>query len=180
MITDRTLQDVEYAKAHQNSSEDLKGAYNNSDLNRVEAKVQELKEILKSYNYFDEELVIKLDWAKTDFLRTGDSERYLGNVRKIRDAYFTKTTTPDLPITLNKMDYQDANAIEQILVDIEDIIINMEQMFVYCGVANMGQPRLWQQRFRRKYVVVSGYTQFIEANGEIFETSDGEEYHVKE
>jgi hypothetical protein len=151
VITDRTLQDVEYAKAHQNSSEDLKGAYNNSDLNRVEAKVQELKEILKSYNYFDEELVIKLDWAKTDFLRTGDSDRYLGNVRKIRDAYFTKTTTPDLPITLNKMDYRDANAIEQILVDIEDIIINMEQMFVYCGVANMGQPRLWQQRFRRKY-----------------------------
>ena len=180
MITDRTLQDVEYAKAHQNSKEDLKGAYNNSDLNRVEAKTKELAEILKKYNYFEDELVHKLDWAKTDFVRTNDSKRYLENIRKIRDSYFIKTTTPNLPNSLNRMDYQDANAIEQILVDIEDTIINMEQVFVYCGVPRMGQNRIWQQRFRRKYVVELGYVRFVDASGSTVETADEEELHVKE
>ena len=180
MITDRTLQDVEYAKANQNSSEDLKGAYNNSDLNRVEAKVKELEGLLKSYNYFEEDLVVKLNWAKNEFVRTQDGVRYLENIRKLREAFFIKTTTPDLPTTLNKLNYEEANAIEQILVDIEDTIINMEQMFVYCGVARMGQNRIWQQRFRRKYVVISGYARFVDALGNVFETADGEELHVKE
>ena len=47
MITDRTLEDVEYAIANPASTGALKGSYNNSDLNRVEEKVEELYNILK-------------------------------------------------------------------------------------------------------------------------------------
>lgn len=180
MITDRTLEDVEYAKANPTSAEDLKGSYNNSDLNRVEEKVEELYNILKGYSYDGEIEVIKTDWLKTDFFTPNDSTRYIGNIRKLINSYFVKSDTPSLPSTMEMLTYEDANAIEKILVDIEDIIQNMEQVFVYSGVANSGQNRVWQQRFRRKYLTERGHTVFVDADGNKFVTADDEELHVKE
>ena len=180
MITDRTLEDVEYAKANPTSTEDLKGSYNNSDLNRVEEKVEELYNILKEYLYDGKIEVIKTDWLKTDFFTLNDSTRYLGNIRKLINSYFIKNDTPSLPSTMEMLTYEEANAIEKILVDIEDIIKNMEQVFVYSGVANSGQSRMWQQRFRRKYLTERKYTAFVEADGNEFVTADDEELYVKE
>lgn len=180
MIIDRTLEDVEYAKANPTSTEDLKGSYNNSDLNRVEEKVEELYNILKGYSYDGKIEVIKTDWLKTDFFTPNDDTRYLGNIRKLINSYFIKNDTPSLPNTMEMLTYEDANAIEKILVDIENIIINMEQTFVYSGVSNSGQNRVWQQRFRRKYLTVRGYTMFVDADGNEFVTADDEELYVKE
>lgn len=180
MITDRTIEDVEYAKANPTSAKDLKGAYNNSDLNRVEAKVEELYNILKGYSYDAEIEIIKTDWLKTDFFTPNDGARYIGNIRKLISSYFIKNDTPSLPSTMEMLTYEDANAIEQILVDIESLIKNMEQVFVYSSVANSGQNRVWQQRFRRKYTAETGYTIFIDANGDEFITADGEDFYVKE
>ena len=81
---------------------------------------------------------------------------------------------------MDKLSYEDANAIEQILEDIEEIIKNMEQVFIYSGVAHSGQNRVWQQRFRRKYLIERGYTLFMDSNGEEIITADGEELYVKE
>lgn len=180
MITDRTIEDVEYAKANPDSTEDLKGAYNNSDLNRVEKKVEELYNILKGYSYDDRIEVIKTDWERTDFFKAEDGKRYLSNIRKLISSYFVKNDTPRLPSTMDKLSYEDANAIEQILEDIEEIITNMEQVFIYSGVACSGQNRVWQQRFRRKYLTVRGYTLFMDSTGEEIITADGEELYVKE
>lgn len=180
MITDRTLEDVEYAKANPTSTEDLKGSYNNSDLNRVEEKVEELYNILKEYSYDGKIEVVKTDWSKTDFFTPNDSARYLGNIRKLINSYFVKSDKLSLPNTMEMLTYEEANAIEKILVDIEDIIQNMEQVFIYSGVAKSGQSRMWQQRFRRKYLTERGYTAFVDADGNKFVTANDEELYVKE
>ena len=180
MITNRTLADVEYAKNHPDSLEDLKGSYNNSDLNRVEKKVEELYNILKGYSYDKGIEKIKTDWQRTDFFKEEDGKRYLSNIRKLVSSYFTKDSTPKTPSSMDKLTYEDANAIEQILEDIEEILENMEQVFVYSGVASSGQIRVWQQRYRRKYLMQRGYTVFVDTNGNTFMTSDNEELYVKE
>lgn len=179
MITDRTLEDVEYAKANPTSTEDLKGAYNNTDLNRVEEKVEEIYNILKEYSYDAKITEIKKDWAKSDFFNPSDGVRYLNNLRKLVGSYVVMDSTPEVPQTMESLTYEDANNIEKILVDIETLIYGMEQLFIYSGVANSGQPRIWQQRFRRKYLTIV-FTDFIDSNGEEFITSEGQTLRVKE
>lgn len=180
MITDRTQEDVTYAQTHKDSQVDLKGAYNNSDLNRVESKVKELDELLKKYNYITSIATVKLDWSKTDFFTPSDRIRYLDNIKRIRQVYVAKNTTPQLPTTMSKLTYSQANDIEQILVDIEDLIYGMEQYLVYSGVANSGQNRMWQNRFRRVYKQISGYVQFITSDDNVFYDYNNDKFIVKE
>lgn len=180
LIYDRTQEDVEYASNHPESTEFLKGAYNYTDLNRVETKVKELNELLNKYNYIAGITTIKLDWSKTDFFTKADSIRYLDNINKIRQAYVVKDTTPATPVTLNKLNYIKANDIEKILADIEDLIHGMEQYFVYSGVANSGQNRMWQNRFRRTSIQELSYVQFITSDSETFIDSNSNEFLVKE
>lgn len=45
-------------------------------------------------------------------------------------------------------DYLDANEWETILDLILSMVINAVEYRIYCGVANVGQPRFWQHRFR--------------------------------
>lgn len=179
MITDRTQEDVTYAQTHKDSQIDLKGAYNNSDLNRVENKVKELDELLKKYNYITGIATVKLDWSKTDFFTPSDRIRYLDNIKRIRQVYVVKSTTPQLPTTMNKLTYSQANNIEQILVDIENLIYGMEQYLVYSGVANSGQNRMWQNRFRRTSIKQTEYSYFITSDGNTFYDSNIEKFMVK-
>lgn len=180
LIYDRTQEDVEYASNHPESTEFLKGAYNYTDLNRVETKVKELNELLNKYNYIAGITTIKLDWSKTDFFTKADSIRYLDNINKIRQVYVVKSTTPTTPTTLNNLNYIKANDIEKILADIEDLIHGMEQYFVYSGVANSGQNRMWQNRFRRTSIQELGYVQFITSDSETLIDSNSNEFLVKE
>lgn len=73
-------------------------------------------------------------------------ERIRQNVKKLKEAYFSFTQVPE---NLEYMKFEKANDIEKILYEIDKIIGDMENNFIYCGVAGCGQARLWQQRFRR-------------------------------
>lgn len=176
LIFDRTQADVNYAINNPSSVTFLKGAYNYIDLNRIETWCEYLAERLSSYNYFVT-VTAKTDWTMSDFPTSQELERIRTNVNNLKQAYFSFT---QVPRNLENMTFAKANDIERILDEIDKILIIMENNFIYSGVAVSGQNRVWQQRFRRKYVVVSGYAQFIDVNGQIFETADGEEYHVKE
>ncbi len=85
-----------------------KGAYNFSDLNRVERAVAEISEILGL------DLPTKTDWAMWDIPRSADMERYLNNVRIIRRAFSVET---EIPNTINELTYSGANNIERVLLD---------------------------------------------------------------
>lgn len=170
LITDRTQADVSRAKTlldkvksvgieNLNTTElaeymaGLKGCYTISDLNRVENAVKYLSDLLNSLGYTN--TVNVKTWIDGEFFTPSQQTRYLNNLNILKNAYYISDTTPATPNTFNP--YNKANDIEKILVDIEQIIINMTQNFIHCGVANCGQSRVWQQRFRRSKDFASTY-----------------------
>ena len=161
LITDRTSSDISRAKKildkarkleslTQNELQEymkgLKGCYNISDLNRVEEAVEFISNTLNDMSYFNKVEIKR--WNYGDFF-TIDKElpRYLQNIQNLRNSIAVFDSTPQVPESIKPYNY--ANDIEQILYDIEKILLDMSQTFVYLGVSGLGQNRLWQQRFRR-------------------------------
>ena len=105
-----------------------KGAYNYSDLNRVELAVAEVSEELGL------NLVTKTDWTAWDIPKRADMKRFLGNIEKIRTMGIPLATTPKTPVGMSKLTYGGANDIEKILLDIytsaEHVLRCGE---IYCG-----------------------------------------------
>lgn len=142
LITDRTQADVDRAgelnakgwaamtaEERAEWSAGMKGAYNHTDLNRVEGAVAELAKILGVT------LTVKTDWTAADVPRNADFERYLGNIRALRQIRSGLATTPPTPDDMRNLDYKKANAIEQILVDIEAVL----ETHFYCGELFCGE-----------------------------------------
>lgn len=85
-----------------------KGAYNYSDLNRVERAVAEIADLAGLT------LVTKTNWTMWDVPTTADTERYLSNVGRIKAHYGIETS---LPSTMRNLTYNSANNIEIVLRD---------------------------------------------------------------
>ena len=85
------------------------GAYNYTDLNRVETAVSELAEMLGL------NLVTKTNWTMWDIPTRSEMERYLGNVAAIRNACPEGMPVPDLPNSMSHLTYEGANIIEATL-----------------------------------------------------------------
>lgn len=83
-----------------------KGAYNYSDLNRVERAVAEIS------NLGGLDLVTKTDWGMWDVPTVSEMDRYLGNIKILRDLYVIDI---DVPTNMNNLTYVGANNIEKIL-----------------------------------------------------------------
>lgn len=83
-----------------------KGAYNYSDLNRVERAVSEIAERAGLY------LTTKTYWTMWDVPTEEDMNRYLGNISAIAQHY---GITISVPTSMNNFTYEQANNIELIL-----------------------------------------------------------------
>ena len=94
LIFDRTNEDVIYAKEHQNSNEFLKGAYNYTDLNRIEEWCQFLAEKLTEYSY-PVTITTKTNWTMADFPTEAQMNRIRGNIKALKDAYYSFTNLPN-------------------------------------------------------------------------------------
>lgn len=124
LITDRTYAHVELLKKLNKkpykdmtkdernswmSGEAAKGAYNYTDLNRVESAVAEIAAKMGL------NLTTKTDWTIADIPDQVDMSRYLGNVVAIRDACPGGDEFPTLPDDMSGLDYRGANNIERVL-----------------------------------------------------------------
>lgn len=126
LITDRSQYHVDLLKRlSQKSWDDMtayeqkvwyddaaKGAYNYTDLNRVESTVVELAESMGLT------LTTKTDWSLWDIPVESDMERYLGNVVFVRDTVLTMNSTvefPTLPDSMSALTLEGANNIEKVL-----------------------------------------------------------------
>ncbi len=125
-----------------------KGHHNYADINRIEEWCGYLAKLLTSYGY-EVHVKTKTDWTMYDRRTESEMERIRSNIEVIKNAYCTAKNTPQLPDSINPINIEKANAIEKILYDIDLLIKSMTQVFVYSGVARLGQNRIWQQRFRR-------------------------------
>ena len=122
----------------------LKGAYNAGDLNRVETAVEYLADILRSLPAelrehaaalsvawdkffsvpYDAGVItpsVKTDWLVTDIQTPEDMERYLANVKLLREVLSYSSDT--LPASMENLRWQYANAIEKALVNLDAAII---------------------------------------------------------
>lgn len=147
LITDRTiadfsrwlyLRDKGYANMTASEraewGEDMKGAYNASDLNRVGAVLNYLRDRLSEAAYLrGTEFVMRENWQKNEIPTAAEFGAYINAVAIIRNAMAQKRTTPSAPANNGSLDYQGANNIEQILLDIDELITNMLKSRYFCG-----------------------------------------------
>lgn len=151
LITDRTQADVDRyaelkAKALRGMTAEekaewgtfLKGAYNYTDMNRVESAVEYVANRLTEAGYVVLP-VIKKDWSGTDKPTLDDIKRYMKNIADIRAALTTFSDTPEAPTTEKRITYQMANAMEQILIDVDDLITRMANSYFYSGGLYSGE-----------------------------------------
>ena len=114
-----------------------RGAYNYTDLNRVEEAVDYVADALVQadtdlkayatslgvawdtvydlpYDPADYNLTVKTDWAVGDIPSATQMARYYSNLLLIQAAFLVYTSIPD---SMNNLDYAGANNIEQMLLD---------------------------------------------------------------
>jgi hypothetical protein len=145
LITDRTQMDVDRvnmlvkkgwanmtAEERSEWESGLKGAYNISDLNRVQSAVRYLSDRLAAVGYPLKLSEVK-NWTAQDVPTRSDLENYLADVRAVRGVFTLLKTTPPAPETMIGLNYIRANNIEQILLDVDMLLSNMIASFVYSG-----------------------------------------------
>lgn len=169
LIFDRTQEDV--------TNKTEKGYYNTSDLNRVESWCRYLADELNRVGY-NITITTKTDWASTDLRTASQMERIRTNIRALMTGYHYITT---IEANAENFDYIKANNWEKILDEIYHLLWGMEDWYVYSGVANAGQNRLWQNRFRHYYIepVTPLYEALTTETGEKITTESGEELEVE-
>lgn len=147
LITDRTLADVEAVKklaeaikqgtateeqVQQYLNVQQKGAYTYTDLNRVEDAVLYVAERLLEYGYLTK-LPTTRAWTVADKPNVEDFDRCLDNVAALRNTIAVWGHTPDVPSSMDGFDVSKANALEQILVDVDQILNYMKDSWFYLG-----------------------------------------------
>lgn len=152
LIYDRTQSDV--------TNKTSKGYYNASDLNRVESWCRYLATELNKDGY-SIDITVKTDWTSSDLRSASEMERIRQNIKKLMNGYHSISS---IYANNNNWNYTKANRWEKILSEIYTMMTGMEEWYVIGGVANGGQPRLWQNRFRRYAFLYTPVT-YIESTG---------------
>lgn len=111
---------------------DLKGSYNASDLNRVGAAVAYVAGRLTGYGYAVA-VNPKQDWTVSDIPTAGQMAAYLADVAALRGAISVLASTPPTPDSASGLTWQEANDIEQILLDVDELLTRMAAAWFYSG-----------------------------------------------
>ena len=106
LIFDRTVDDLI------NDTDKAYIAY--TDLNRVEEACKHLADL------FGVNINSKV-WSMEDFRTESEMSRLLENIKKVREAYYIKTSTPQTPVKITYDSIYQANDIEKILKDLGDM-----------------------------------------------------------
>ena len=114
----------------------LKGGYNYTDMNRVGEAVRYLADRLRAAGY-QVSVSAKTGWSEDDWFCPSSLGQYLGNIKALRGTLATYPDTPQAPEG-PALTWKQANAIEQILVDLESTINAMLLTRVPCGPAACG------------------------------------------
>ena len=145
LITDRAAQDVDRvkvlaAKAWQDMTAEertewlspLRGAYNHTDLNRVEEAVAYVGGRLKELGYLSVSPWTR-SWSVDDIPTEIDLTRYFNNVAMLRRAVTVWANTPAAPNDINDFGVDEANALERILIDVDVVLTRISQAWFFSG-----------------------------------------------
>lgn len=121
-------------------SEALKGAYKASDLNRVNAAMDYLAGRLKAQG-INVALEHHAAWTDSDAPSSKQLCEYLANVAAVRSALVA--ALPEIPEDMDDgLTIAEANNIELVLVNVEQLINNMQTAYRHCGVTVSGMGGL--------------------------------------
>lgn len=144
LVTDRTSDDVSVWKAlREKAWESMtevekeqwtrgKGAYNHTDLNRVEGAVYELANRFEEFGVHVPVLT-KTDWSVGDAPTESDLKRYFENLMKLREASSGLHLSPTPPKDAVGFDYVAANIVEEMLRYIDIWTRGAKNQRVYAG-----------------------------------------------
>lgn len=151
LITDRTAEDVAEVRAFakrgfQNLTDlekqkwltGMKGAYNYTDLNRVENAVKYLEDMLNNAGY-NLNMPIKTDWTVDALPTVSELEKYLANVRTLRNKLDIENGFPALPESMSHLTHEGANTIEKVLVLLEGYLYEMIRSQIYSNEIFSGE-----------------------------------------
>lgn len=149
MIFDRTQNDVDTAillrETKVKNFETLteteiatleKGTLTINTLNRIEAKQEELKNLFNDMGYWNTPITNKT-WGENDIFNVNEFQRILDNTDVLRQAFFVYNATPNTPPI--SYHYNDINALEKILNDLDVMINNIKADYRYCGEFECGE-----------------------------------------
>ena len=115
-----------------------KGHYEIEDLNRVGEAMQYVAARLCSCGW-DVAVDPRTDWKWTDRVTLAEAQRYLRNLQKIRNALVPFPSTPSVPSGAAPCTAKEANDIEKILQDVDELITKMAAAWFYCGEVYTGE-----------------------------------------
>ena len=158
MIFDRTQNDVDTAIRLRNekvkfdpvtmqpiSPEELteseiatleKGTITYNTLNRIETKQEELKNLFNDMGYWNTSITNKV-WGENDIFNVDEFQRIIGNTNVLRQAFFIYKDTPNTPPI--SYHWQDINALEKILYDLDVMINDVKSNYKECGSFECGE-----------------------------------------
>lgn len=151
LICDRTYEDLEVARQCVKGNvpfpnDNLRFSWDYRALNRTEQAMEYVDSIFKELGYY-KNMKFKTDWLNDEITRT-EAQRYIENLTVLRNFILMPSTSPDVPTTINGMTIGRANDIEKLIFDINFVIEALRKNLTRSGVANCGQSRMWQYRFR--------------------------------
>jgi len=137
LIYDRTQADVDYALNLEKNSiytdENLRGAYNISDRNRVGETVNFIIECLKNTGTFEARAnIIRDDRNAYDIIIPEDNQKVLESLANLK-WLLPYSETAEVPEGLDSLTYQKANAVENILFDLYGVFSRLLDSWLYCG-----------------------------------------------
>lgn len=122
-----------------------RGAYNHTDLNRVITAQETLLERLHRYGYATpgyapvEVAEGRRRWMFSDVPTPAQLEQYLANTAALRSAVPVYASTPRTPADMVGLTIAEANAIERILVDVDDLLQKIAAAWFRSGELQSGE-----------------------------------------
>jgi hypothetical protein len=149
MIFDRTQSDVDTAillrdtkvkKFEELTESEIatleKGTITYNTLNRIENKQEELKNIFNDMGYWNTPITNKV-WGENNIFNVDEFQRIIDNTNVLRQAFFVYNATPNTPPV--SYHYNDINAIEKILYDLDVMINDVKSHYRECGTFESGE-----------------------------------------
>lgn len=115
-----------------------RGFYRYTDLNRVQAAVAYLRGICHEYGYDLAKTYVLPTWAENDVPRKNTAEDYLNAVKTL-DGWFPIPGKPELPYSMDRLDYVGANNIEKFLAMLEDSLERIAAAWFYSDEVYSGE-----------------------------------------
>ena len=149
LVFDRMQSDVDHAidcmKNCIVSGQDLKGAYNLSDKNRVAAAAKYINECMRSIGRHEASVKIKDNWNVFDIVKETDNEEVVTALKYLK-SLLPEAPTAEVPGDLENLSYIKANTVERVLYDLCGMFARYLDAWFYCGEAFASDfdPYNWQ------------------------------------